>query len=174
MKVLHISDAQDHISPAAVEDSSVRMIPPGSLLMVVRGMILARAFPVSVTTQEVTINQDMKALLPYDARTTEYLLVALRAIEADILGAIERSTHGTCKLETEFLQSVTVPLPPLAEQRRIVGKVGEVMCVVDALEAGMGAARESGEVVGGGGRGDDRCLMADAQSDICHTDPLDR
>jgi type I restriction enzyme S subunit len=135
MKILRISDAQDHISPAAVEGSSVRMIPAGSLLMVVRGMILARAFPVALTTGEVTINQDMKALLPFEPETKEYLLVALRAFESHVLAAIEHSTHGTCKLETEFLHGFTIPIPPLPEQRRIVAKVDQLMALVDQLEA---------------------------------------
>lgn len=134
MKVLHISDAQDHISEAAVADSSVRMIPSGSLLMVVRGMILARAFPVAITTSEVTINQDMKALLPLEPRIKEYLLIALRAFEPDILAAIERSTHGTCKLETKFLQHFTIPIPPLIEQFRIVAKVDQLLALIDQLE----------------------------------------
>ena len=141
MKVLHIADAQDHISPAAVEGSSVRLIPPGSLLMVVRGMILARAFPVALTTREVTINQDMKALLPSEPKTKEYLLVALRAFEPDVLAAIEHSSHGTCKLKTEFLQEFVMPIPPLAEQRRIVAKVEQLMALVDALEQQLAASR---------------------------------
>ena len=141
MKILRISDAQDHISEAAVEASSVRIIPTGSLLMVVRGMILARAFPVALTTREVTINQDMKALLPFESESNEFLLVVLRAFESEVLTAIERSTHGTCKLETEFLQGLPVPLPPLAEQRRIVAKVDELMTLVDRLEAQLAAAR---------------------------------
>ncbi len=135
MKLLRISDAQDHISKAAVEDSAVRLIPAGSLLMVVRGMILARAFPVAVTTREVTINQDMKALLPAEPNTTEFLLVALRAFEPVVLAAIERSTHGTCKLETETLHALAIPVPPLAEQKRIVAKVDELMALCDRLEA---------------------------------------
>ncbi len=145
MKVLHISDAQDHISPAAVEGSSVRLIPPGSLLMVVRGMILARAFPVALTMREVTINQDMKALLPSEPKTTEFLLVALRAFEPDVLTAIEHSSHGTCKLKTEFLQDFVMPIPPLAEQRRIVVKVEQLMALVDKLETQLAASRATGE-----------------------------
>ncbi|MFH1010100.1 MAG: restriction endonuclease subunit S, partial [bacterium] len=145
MKVLHIADAQDHISPAAVEGSSVRLIPPGSLLMVVRGMILARAFPVALTTREVTINQDMKALMPSEPKTKEYLLVALRAFEPDVLAAIEHSSHGTCKLKTEFLHDFVMPIPPLAEQRRIVAKVDELMALVDELEAELAASRVAAE-----------------------------
>jgi type I restriction enzyme S subunit len=145
MKVLHIVDGQYHISPAAVEGSSVRLIPPGSLLMVVRGMILARAFPVALTTREVTINQDMKALLPSEPKTKEYLLVALRAFEPDVLAAIEHSSHGTCKLKTEFLQNFLMPIPPLAEQRRIVAKVEQLMALVDELETQLAASRAAAE-----------------------------
>ena len=102
--------------------------------MVVRGMILARAFPVAVTAREVTINQDMKALLPFERDTTEFILLALRAFEPKVLAAIERSTHGTCKLETDTLQAFTFPIPPLAEQRRIVAKVDQLIALVDQLE----------------------------------------
>ncbi|MBK7731177.1 MAG: restriction endonuclease subunit S [Gammaproteobacteria bacterium] len=130
----YIADAQDHISSAAVEGSSVQMIPPGSLLMVVRGMILARAFPVALTTKNVTINQDMKALLPFEPETKEYLLVALQAFEPEVLAAIEHSSHGTCKLKTEFMHRFMIPLPPLAEQRRIVAKVDQLMALVEQLE----------------------------------------
>jgi type I restriction enzyme S subunit len=143
MKVLRISDAIDHISQAAVEGSAVRIIPDGSLLMVVRGMILARAFPVALTTREVTINQDMKALLPLEAETKEFLLVALRAMESDVLAAIEHSTHGTCKLETEILHGFAIPIPPLAEQRRIVAKVDQLMAMVDQLESRLASSERT-------------------------------
>jgi type I restriction enzyme S subunit len=135
MKKLKISDAEDHISEAAIEGSSVQLIPKNSLLMVVRGMILGRAFPVALTTREVTINQDMKALLPHAPETAEFLLFVLRAFEPMVLASIERSSHGTCKLLTEVLHSFPIPIPPLAEQRRIVAKVDELMALVDQLEA---------------------------------------
>ena len=134
MKKFRIGDSEDHISETAIEKSSVQLIPEQSLLMVVRGMILARAFPVALTTRAVTINQDMKALLPHDPNTAEYLLVILRALEPTVLNLIERSSHGTCKLLTEVLHKLPVPVPPLAEQRRIVAKIDELLALVDQLE----------------------------------------
>ncbi|QSA97492.1 restriction endonuclease subunit S [Methylococcus sp. EFPC2] len=141
MKVQRIEDAQDHISHTAVESSAVRIIPPGSLLMVVRGMILARSFPVALTMRDVAINQDMKALLPFESDTTEFLLLVLRALEPKVLAVIERSTHGTCKLETKVLHNLGIPLPPLAEQRRIVATVDQLMALVDQLETQLAASR---------------------------------
>lgn len=94
---------------------------------------------VALTTREVTINQDMKALLPCEPRTQEFLLTAFRSFERQALTAIERSSHGTCKLKTEVLHDFVMPIPPLAEQRRIVAKVEQLMALVDALERQLAA-----------------------------------
>jgi type I restriction enzyme, S subunit len=43
------------------------------------------------------------------------------------------------------LRSVPIPLPPLAEQRRIVAKVEQLMALVDALELQLAASRATAE-----------------------------
>ncbi|MCX5745741.1 MAG: restriction endonuclease subunit S, partial [Proteobacteria bacterium] len=45
MKVSEIHDAKDHISAAAVEETGISVIQHEAVLIVVRGMILARTFP---------------------------------------------------------------------------------------------------------------------------------
>lgn len=134
MKRSHLDDAEDHLSEAAIEQSALRRIPPGSLLFVVRGMILAHSFPVALTTREVTINQDLKALVPALAETGPYLLWACKAARARILQHVERSSHGTCRLDTRRVQETPIPLPPLAEQKRIVDKLKALTKQCDELE----------------------------------------
>jgi type I restriction enzyme S subunit len=54
-----------------------------------------------------------------------------------------RSTVGLKNVNSTELSQLTIPLPPLAEQRRIVAKVDELMALCDRLEAQL-AAKETG------------------------------
>jgi type I restriction enzyme S subunit len=68
-----------------------------------------------------------------DAR---YLLLALNS--AHVRDQIElpiRTTVGLKNVNATELSSLTIPLPPLAEQHRIVVKVDELMALCDRLEA---------------------------------------
>jgi type I restriction enzyme S subunit len=141
MKVDTITDTQDHISAAAIEQSAARLIPTGSLLMVVRGMILAHSFPTASTAVPVTINQDMKAIVPFRPDLIRFLFLLTKGLKPEVLRLVLRSTHGTCKLLTDDLFSLPIPIPPLAEQRRIVAKVDELMALCDQLEAQLTSAQ---------------------------------
>lgn len=141
MKVTRLRDSEDHISRKALAESAVKLIPPDSLLFVVRGMILIHSFPAAINKVEVTINQDMKALRPFVPECVEFLLLACRGFKREILDNVERSTHGTCKLVTERVTEFVIGLPPLAEQQRIVAKVDELMRWCDALKARLTTAQ---------------------------------
>ena len=144
MKRPYIEDAEDHISIAAVQGSAVKLVPAQSLLYVVRGMILARSFPVAVTTREVTVNQDMKALVLALPELSEFILRSCQAARTRVLAKVERSSHGTCRLESEAVEMLPLALPPLAEQKRIVAKIDHLMALCDELEAREIKKRETG------------------------------
>jgi type I restriction enzyme S subunit len=145
MKVDQILDAQDHVTELALTETSLSRIANGSLLVVVRGMILVHSFPVALTRVEVAINQDMKSLTPFRSEILPFLALACKGYKKQILGLVERSTHGTCKLQSEKLSAFLFGLPPLAEQHRIVAKVDELLALVDRLKAGLAESRAQQE-----------------------------
>jgi len=105
---------------AAVDEAGLRTIQAESVLLVVRGMILARSVPVALNLTPVTINQDMKALVPKVADITgRYLWATLFLARTRLLTLVRTAAHGTRKLDTPDLWSVRIMVPS-AEQRCLV------------------------------------------------------
>lgn len=123
MKRPLLDDSEDHITDAAVEETRIARILPESVLVVVRGMILARDFPVAINTVPVTINQDMKALRPNAMLTSRYLAYQLRAIRDAFFSVLEESGHGTRCLRTELWKGLNIVVPPHQEQQSICGAI---------------------------------------------------
>lgn len=134
MKRDRIFDAADHITIEAINSSSTKWIRKGSILFVVRGMILLHTLPTAITDVDVTMNQDMKALTPEFPEMAEYLFVASKHIAQAILFEVKEATHGTLRVDTPLLLNWAVPLPPLPEQKEIVRRVEALFALADKIE----------------------------------------
>jgi type I restriction enzyme S subunit len=126
MKVDVMRDSEDHVSELALRETRLPVVTEGSVLVVVRGMILAHSSPVAIAERKVTLNQDMKGFTPYIKGISEFLALVCKGFDREILSLVERSSHGTCKLESEKLFGFRFGLPPLAEQRRIIARVNQL------------------------------------------------
>jgi len=133
MKRDEIADSEDHVSPQALEETALKMIPVDAVLVVVRGMILAHSFPVAVTVGEVTINQDMKALVCGPRLSPRFLFNYLCGSERHIVSLGDSSAHGTKKLGADTLGRLEVCIPPPKEQRGIVANIVAETAKLDAL-----------------------------------------
>jgi type I restriction enzyme, S subunit len=118
MKQRWISDTQLHVSEDGAKVGS-RLIPKNTVLAVVRGMSLAKEFRVSITTREMTFNQDLKALLPSDTLSPVYLFYYLLSQNNAIRDSASEAAHGTKKLDMPVLEQWPIPIPPLAIQQKI-------------------------------------------------------
>lgn len=131
IKKPRLEDSADHVAEDVFTKTRLRRLPAGTLVMVVRGMILAHTVPISVLDVEATINQDLKALIPREEVDPTFLAAMLQAQHSSILAQVSTAAHGTTKLETRVLENVQVPLPPIDEQRRIAA----ILDHADALRA---------------------------------------
>ncbi len=102
--------------------SGSRLVPAGTMFVVVRGMSLAKEFRVSYATREMAFNQDLKALTAKEGIDPYFLFSALRAHAPAIQELATEAAHGTKKLEMERLQSFSIRVPDLDTQVRIAAE----------------------------------------------------
>ncbi|TRO31973.1 restriction endonuclease subunit S [Pseudomonas putida] len=128
-----LADTIDHLTESAIESGAASLIPSGSVLVVVRGMILARLFPVVETLVPMAINQDLKALIPSENINARYLAQLLRGSSAESLSRLEEAGHGTKALRMENWISIKLPVPPLQEQLAIIAMLDIQTARIDVL-----------------------------------------
>ena len=134
MKRRLIASAEDAVTARALTETALRLFEPNAVLIVVRGMILAHSFPVALTTERVTINQDMKALRFAAEVHPEFAAWYLEGVGKRILRTIvEEAGHGTRVVRMDEWKSVPIPIPPLQEQREIVDAINSETDRIDSL-----------------------------------------
>jgi type I restriction enzyme, S subunit len=142
MKVDIIGETEDFITPDAVVNSATKLVPENSILMVVRSGILKHTFPVALSDRDVTINQDMRALTPLEGIEARYLAFVLRRLQRHVLDECSKDGTTVASVEPSLLEQVWVPIPPSAEQRRIVARIDELLTEIADGETALTRARD--------------------------------
>ncbi len=135
LKVERLADTEDHITQAALDDGAAELVPPDSLLVVVRGMILAHSFPVVRTLVPMAINQDLKALRPKNNLDVGFLAWLLRGSSSATFERIDEAAHGTKVLRLDAWTSIELPVPSIEEQVDISVFLEREVAKIDALVA---------------------------------------
>ena len=135
-----ITEEDELVTPAAVKAHRLRLYPPGTLLVALYGQGKTRG-QVAALEISATINQACAAICPLDGipPIQRYLKLLLEK-QYDEMRSLSAG-GAQPNLNVQKIKEVLVPLPPLAEQRRIVAKVEQLMALVDALETQLAASR---------------------------------
>jgi type I restriction enzyme S subunit len=122
-------------------ESGSRLAPAGSLLMVCIGTI----GKCNLINRECAFNQQINSLTPVHLIDPKYLLIAARSPYFQEAAQTKASSTTIPILNKRKWLSIPIPVPPLAEQNRIVAKVGQLIALVDELEQQLTASRATAE-----------------------------
>ena len=135
MKVSVVVETEDKITAEAVHESATKLVPAGAVLLVVRSGILVHSIPVALAGREVTLNQDLKALIPSSEITSEYLMYLISGMQRELLVEWKKEGATVESLELDLVADTPTPLPSLLEQRAIVAFLDRETVRIDALVA---------------------------------------
>jgi type I restriction enzyme S subunit len=109
----------------------------GDILMVCIGGSIGKA---AICREPICFNQQINSVrLQRDLPEFVYLAVTADYFQEQVLA--NASGSATPIINKGKWEQIPIPLPPLAEQRRIVAKVEQLMALVDALETQLAASR---------------------------------
>jgi type I restriction enzyme S subunit len=139
VQLLQIRDLGTNPVPTYIpRESTNRFCKPGEILVGRYGASVGKVFWAKDGAYNVAL---AKFIYPTNAFIPEFAFLVLKSefFQSPIAGASRSAQAGFNKGD---LSSIDLPLPPLAEQKRIVARVEELLALCDELEARQTAARE--------------------------------
>lgn len=124
-----IASVSEFISELALEKTSVRLNPVGSVLMAMYGATIGK---LGIATIPLTTNQACCACIPFNGVYNKYLFFYLMAMRKSFVKLGEGGAQPN--ISKEKIVDSLIPLPPLAEQKRIVAKLEELLPLCERLK----------------------------------------
>ena len=124
-----IKDIPEYITQLALDNTSVRLNPAGSVLMAMYGATIGK---LGILFFPATTNQACCACVVYEEIYNKYLFYYLLASRQRYIKMGEGGAQPNIS-KVKIVNSL-FPLPPFAEQKRIVAKIEELLPLVDHYE----------------------------------------
>ena len=123
-----VSDSEIKVTPYALQKCSLRECQVGDVLIAMYGATIGK---VAIAGIKLTTNQACCACTPYQVYN-KYLLYYLMASKQRFIDLGEGGAQPN--ISREKIIAFPFPLPPLAEQHRIVAKIEELLSKIDRLK----------------------------------------
>ena len=121
IKGKYASSGARNITQLGLDKSSARLMPAGTVLYSSRAPIGY----IAIAGNDICTNQGFKSLVPVNTEMSEYIYYCLISRTNNIVSRASGTTFKEIS-GSEFGRTV-VPIPPLAEQQRIVAKIEEIL-----------------------------------------------
>ena len=124
----YVIDIPETITSLALSKTSVRLNPIGSVLIAMYGATIGK---VGILGVPATTNQACCACIPYEGLWNKYLFYFLRANKKAFIKMGEGGAQPN--ISKEKIVKALIPLPPLAEQQRIVERLEQLLALTQQL-----------------------------------------
>ena len=124
MKTDVLTDSQIKINQLGVDNSTARMVPINSVIMVIRSGILKHTLPVAINAVPITVNQDLKVFIPNERVLTRFLAVQFKMHEKNILSGVRTVTADN--IEFNSLKQRKLIVPPIELQQEYVSFLEQI------------------------------------------------
>ena len=126
----YIDKVEEHITEQAVQSSSAKLFPSGTVLVALYGANVGKTGILSI---EATTNQAVCAIFPTKVINRDFIWWFLRRMRPVF---VEDSFGGAQpNISQKIIRDTKIPAPSLAEQRRIVAELDALQTEVDRLKA---------------------------------------
>ena len=126
-----ITNIPEKITEDAVANSSAKINPTGSVLIAMYGATIGK---LGILTFPATTNQACCACIEYFAITQYYLFYFLLSHRDQFIA--KGGGGAQPNISKEIIVNTAIPLPPLAEQERIVTEIKRWFALIDQIEQG--------------------------------------
>jgi len=133
MKCFDLGRTIDTITPLGARTGS-KVVPRDTVMIVVRGMILAHTFPVSITRSDMAFNQDIKAIIPFEFISGRFLAYWFYSNGSQLLKIVTTATHGTKRFDINDLHDVSIAIPDGYEQEKICEIIDQSSLLISQCE----------------------------------------
>lgn len=134
-KQFYLNDSVDHISEEAIRDSSTRLVPENSVVIVVRSGVLIHTIPVAVTLKPMSINQDIKALVFCDKVLPAFAAYYIHVFQQKILPLVTKHSTTVQSINTEQFEKLDLVVPPITIQQNVIAKMNTAYAAKKQKEA---------------------------------------
>jgi len=127
-RITRVSDSKEKITKLGLMKSSAKMIPKNSVLLTSRASIGY----VAIADNSLTTNQGFSSFVCHEPLYNFFLAYWLWGNKKEL----ESNATGTTfkEISKSKLRVLSIPLPPLNEQKRIVAKIEESFSIIEKNE----------------------------------------
>ncbi|SFR82655.1 restriction endonuclease subunit S [[Clostridium] aminophilum] len=124
VKGTQVTEGALWLTEEALNRGKTKLIPKGSIVVVVRSAALLHKFSIAVSANDLVINQDLKALTPSKDFLPEFLMWSIKSQEQILLGKVQ--TMLTSHIRIEDLLGLKVHKASMGEQIAFVDFLRQV------------------------------------------------